>query len=77
MQHIIHLETTSITYDGHKKVKFAVTFTIEPKRVLSKFAYKLERDAKQFFADMVRDGEAGDIVTRAINKDLIEIEFVK
>jgi len=65
MQHIIHLETTSITHDG------------QPKRVLSKFAYKLERDAKQFFADMVRDGEAGDIVTRAINKDLIEIEFVK
>ena len=65
MQHIVHLETTSITFDG------------QPKRVLDKFVYKLERDAKQFFADMVRDGEAGDIVTRAINKDLIEIKFIK
>tara|TARA_R110002049_G_scaffold108099_2_gene256078 strand:+ start:40 stop:237 length:198 start_codon:yes stop_codon:yes gene_type:complete len=65
MQHIVHLETTSITFDG------------QPKRVLDKFAYKLEKDAKQFFNDMIRDGESGDIVTRAINKDLIEIKFIK
>lgn len=65
MHHIVHLETTSITFDG------------QPKRVLDKFAYKLEKDAKQFFNDMIRDGESGDIVTRAINKDLIEIKFIK
>tara|TARA_R100000935_G_scaffold22749_1_gene41793 strand:+ start:2406 stop:2603 length:198 start_codon:yes stop_codon:yes gene_type:complete len=65
MKHIVHLETTSITYDG------------QPKRVLNKFAYKHETDAKAFFSDMVRDGEAGDIVTRAIYTDLIEIEFIK
>lgn len=47
------------------------------KNNLNKFAFNLEKDAKQFFADMVRDGEAGDIVTRAINKDLIEIKFIK
>ena len=45
--------------------------------MLDKFVYKLEREAKQFFDDMVRDGEAGDIVTRAINKDLIEIKLIK
>ena len=64
MQHIVHLEVTVTTFDG------------QPERVLEKFAYKHEADAKQFFDDMVRDGEAGDIVTRAIGKDLIEIEFI-
>ena len=64
MQHIVHLEVTVTTFDG------------QPERDLAKFAYKHEADAKQFFDDMVRDGEAGDIVTRAIGKDLIEIEFI-
>tara|TARA_R100000935_G_C2719662_1_gene117415 strand:- start:77 stop:247 length:171 start_codon:yes stop_codon:yes gene_type:complete len=50
---------------------------LEVKRALATFAYKHEADAKQFFDDMVRDGEAGDIVTRSKGKDLIEIEFIK
>ena len=64
MRHIVSLEITVTTFDG------------QPKRDLSRVAYKHEADAKQFFDDMVRDGEAGDIVTRAIGKDLIEIEFI-
>ena len=64
MEHIVHLEVTVTTFDG------------QPKRDLAKFAYKHEADAKQCFDDMVRDGEAGDIVTRAKGKDLIEIEFI-
>lgn len=65
MQHIVHLEITVTTFDG------------QPKRVLEKFAYKHEADAKQFFDDMVRDGEAGDIVTRAVGKDLVEIKYIR
>jgi len=65
MEHIVHLEVTNTTFDG------------QPKRGLAKFAYKHEADAKQFFDDMVRDGESGDIVTRSKAKDLIEIEFIK
>ena len=65
MEHIVHLEVTVTTVDG------------QPKRDLAKFAYKHEADAKQFFDDMVRDGETGDIVTRAKGKNLMEIEFVK
>ena len=65
MQHIVHLEITVTTFDG------------QPKRVLEKFAYKHETDAKQFFDDAVRDGEAGDIVTRAVGKDLVEIKYIR
>ena len=65
MQHIVHLELTVTTFDG------------QPKRVLEKFAYKHEADAKQCFADKVRDGEAGDIVTRAVGKDLFEIKYIR
>ncbi len=65
MRHIVHLEVTATTFDG------------QPKRNLTQFAYKHEVEAKQFFDDMVRDGEAGDIVTRAIGKDLIEIKFIR
>lgn len=64
MKHIVHLEVTAITFNG------------QPKRDLAKFAYKREADAKQFFADMVRDGEAGDIVKRLVGKDLVEIEYI-
>ena len=64
MRHIVHLEVTVTTFDG------------QPKRNLEKFEYKHEADAKQFFDDSVRDGESGDIVTRAIGKDLVEIKFI-
>lgn len=64
MEHIVHLAVTVTTYDG------------QPKLGLAKFAYKHEADAKQFFDDLVRDGEAGDVVTRSVGKDLIEIEYV-
>ena len=65
MEHIVHLETTFTPFNG------------QPKRILEKFAYKHEKDAKQFFNDSVRDAEAGDIVTRAIGKDLVAIEHIK
>ena len=64
MEHVVHLEVTVTTFDG------------QPKRDLAKTAFKHEADAKQFFDDMVRDGESGDIVTRHIGKDLVELKFI-
>jgi len=39
------------------------------------FAFKLEKDAKQFFADFI-DGKSGDIVIRKNNQDLMQIKFI-
>ena len=45
------------------------------KNNLNKFAFNLEKDAKQFFADFI-DGKSGDIVIRKNNQDLMQIRFI-